>query len=205
MKDSKIIQLASAREPADPVDGRRMRSERSRELIISAMLSLVREGDMNPSAASVAERAGVGLRSVFRHFEDMDTLYQEIAGHIERIVLPKIVAPFQSRHWRGRLEELVKRRAAIYEEIMPYRVVAHLRRFVSAYLMDSYRRSMLLERAALKSVLPEAIHGDKILFAALEMTTGFQTWRRLRQDQGLGPAEAEAVMALMAMQLVQGK
>lgn len=205
MKDSKVIRLPEASERADTLDGRRMRSERSREQIITAMLALVHEGDMNPSAASVAERAGVGLRTVFRHFEDMDTLYQEIAAHIESIVLPKVVAPFQSRDWRGRLEELVKRRAAIYEEIMPYRVVANLRRFVSSYLMDNYRRTMLLERAALKAILPEAIHDDPVLFAALEMTTGFQTWRRLRQDQGLGPGEAEKVMALMARQLVQGK
>ncbi len=205
MTEPKIIRLPGTIEPAETLDGRKMRSERSRHQIISAMLELVREGDMNPSAASVAERAGVGLRTVFRHFEDMDTLYQEIAGYIEGIVLPKVVTPFQSRHWRGRLEELVKRRASIYEEIMPFRVVANLRRFVSGYLMDNYRRNMLLERAALKSVLPEAIHEDKILFAALELTTGFQSWRRLRQDQGLSPAEAEAVMALMAMQLVEGK
>lgn len=205
MTDAKIIRLLDTSEPGDAVDGRRMRSERSREQIIAAMLALVREGDMNPSASSVAEKAGVGLRTVFRHFEDMDTLYQEMVAHIEGIVLPNIVAPFQSRHWQGRLEELVKRRAAIYEEILPYRVVGNLRRFVSAYLMDNYRRNMLLERSALKAILPDTIHQDEILFAALEMTTGFQSWRRLRQDQGLSPANAEAVMALMARQLVQGK
>ncbi|PNB35794.1 TetR family transcriptional regulator, partial [Pseudomonas sp. FW305-130] len=36
------------------------------------MLDLVGKGDIAPSAARVAETAGVGLRSVFRHFADMD-------------------------------------------------------------------------------------------------------------------------------------
>jgi len=30
------------------------------------------------SAAAIAERAEVGLRSVFRHFEDLDTLLREL-------------------------------------------------------------------------------------------------------------------------------
>ena len=33
---------------------------------------------MSRSAAATAERAEVGLRSVFRHFEDLDTLLREL-------------------------------------------------------------------------------------------------------------------------------
>jgi AcrR family transcriptional regulator len=32
----------------------------------------------------VADRAGVGLRSVFRHFSDVDSLYLEMAAFVER-------------------------------------------------------------------------------------------------------------------------
>jgi AcrR family transcriptional regulator len=209
MTGGKIVKLPRSPEPApeppEATDGRRLRSERSREQIITAMLDLIREGDMDPAAAAVAERAGVGLRTVFRHFEDMDTLHREMVAHIEAQVLPKIMAPFVSRDWRGRLDELVPRRASVYEEILPYRVAGNLRRFSSAYLMDIYRRNTLLERTALQAILPAAIHEDARLFAALEMVTGFQAWRRLRQDQGLGPDEAEAVMALTVRQLVAGR
>ena len=60
-------------------DGRRLRSERNKQKIVTAMMELVREGDYDPSVASIAERAGVGLRTVFRHFDDVDTLYREIS------------------------------------------------------------------------------------------------------------------------------
>ena len=61
-------------------DGRRQRSSRSRERIVHAMIELIRAGEMSPAAARVAEKANVGLRTVFRHFEEMETLTREISG-----------------------------------------------------------------------------------------------------------------------------
>lgn len=60
-------------------DGRRKRGDQSRRQIVDAMIELVRSGEMSPSAAQVAERAGVGLRTVFRHFDEMEILYREMA------------------------------------------------------------------------------------------------------------------------------
>jgi AcrR family transcriptional regulator len=57
------------------LDGRRLRSERSREAIIDVMLTLIEEGALIPTAQQVSERAGVGIRSVFRHFSDMAGLF----------------------------------------------------------------------------------------------------------------------------------
>jgi AcrR family transcriptional regulator len=65
-------------------DGRRKRSETSRQRIVEAMIALVGEGHMSPSAEQVATRAGVGLRTVFRHFADMDSLYASMALRLER-------------------------------------------------------------------------------------------------------------------------
>jgi len=61
-------------------DGRRQRSDRSRRRIIEALFDLIGEGNMTPSAVGVAERANVGLRTVFRHFEDMDSIYDEMTA-----------------------------------------------------------------------------------------------------------------------------
>ncbi|MFM8818949.1 MAG: TetR/AcrR family transcriptional regulator, partial [Phenylobacterium sp.] len=55
-------------------DGRRRRGLDSRDRIIAAMLDLAREGEVAPGAERVAARAEVGLRTVFRHFRDMDSL-----------------------------------------------------------------------------------------------------------------------------------
>lgn len=182
-------------------DGRRMRSERSREQIVEAMLALVREGDMAPSAARVAERASVALRTVFRHFEDMDSLYREMSARVESRIMPQLLKPYEAGEWRARLRELVARRAVINEQVLPLRLAGNLRRFQSAFLMEDYRRSLVLERSTLTAILPKELSNDPILFAALDMAVGFQGWLRLRQDQGLSAAEAEAVIAFTVERL----
>src|SRR5258706_15279415 len=56
------------------VDGRRLRSERTRQLIIEAFLSLLRETAQMPTAVQIAERAGYSVRSVFERFPDLTAL-----------------------------------------------------------------------------------------------------------------------------------
>jgi len=166
-------------------DGRRQRSDRSRRRIIEALFELLHEGDMSPSAASVAERAQVGLRTVFRHFDDMDSIYNEMTEELLAIVMPTIIAPYEAQTWRGRLAECVTRRASIYETVFPMRVSMMMRYYQSAFIREQYERDINLERSSLKVILPKDITSDRTLFAALEVTLGFPTWRRLRQDQGL--------------------
>jgi len=198
MSESKVVSLQAG----EPSDGRRQRSERSRAQIIEAMFELIREGDMSPSAAKVADQAKVGLRTVFRHFEDMDSLYVEMAERISSEVMPKVLAPFEARDWRGRFFEHLDRRIEIYEYIMPVRVSANLRRFQSRFLMEEYRRNLLIERSSLKAVLPAEIVENPKLFAAIETTASFQTWRCLRQDSDLPVEEAAEVFRLMLERIV---
>ena len=202
MTGSKIAPFPGPQANDDSSDGRRQRSERSRTQIVEALFALIREGDMNPSAARVAERAAVGQRTVFRLFEDMDSLFGEMAEQIQAEIMPIVLAPYTATDWKERLGEMVRRRADVYERIFPVRVSANLRRFQSRFLMDEYRRNLILERESLKAVLPADRASDKQLVAALDVVTGFQAWRRLRQDQGLSAQEAEAVMQFMVDQLI---
>jgi AcrR family transcriptional regulator len=64
----------SVREVNDPVDGRTLRRTRNRTAVITALLDMIREGDLHPGAAEIAERAGVSHRSIFRYFDDLDDL-----------------------------------------------------------------------------------------------------------------------------------
>ncbi|MEQ1753153.1 MAG: TetR/AcrR family transcriptional regulator [Micropepsaceae bacterium] len=175
-------------------DGRRKRGDHSRKQIVDAMLVLVREGDMSPSAAQVAERAGVGLRTVFRHFEEMEVLYREMAEVIAAKVMPLVRKPYTKAAWRDRLLELVERRIEIHEEIMPLKIAGSVLRFRSKFLMDDYRAHLKLERESLESILPDSVKKDQTLFRAVEMVTSFQAWRRLRQDQDLSVSDARKVM-----------
>ena len=183
-------------------DGRRQRSDRSRRRIIEALFDLIGEGDMSPSAVSVAERADVGLRTVFRHFEDMDSIYDEMTAELSDAVMPKIMAPYETTNWRDRLMESVEKRAEIFEMIFPMKVCMSLRRFQSDFIQTQYERDVALGRSTLKAILPEEIVSNRTLFAALETTLAFTTWRRLRQDQNLSVESAMAAIRLMLNGLV---
>ncbi|MFY7744394.1 MAG: TetR/AcrR family transcriptional regulator [Erythrobacter sp.] len=178
-------------------DGRRARSRSSRAKIVAAMLDLVARGEVSPGAAQVAELAGVGLRSVFRHFKDMDALYREMAEAIEAELLPILMRPPEGATWQDRLFDIAARRAVIFETIMPYRISANLRRFESAYLMEGYRRQLRLEAEALAAHLPDSVRADVTGAQGLNIILGFGTWRSLRHDQNLPPEEAAAVVRRM--------
>lgn len=198
-------QGAAPLDDEDEADGRRLRSSRSRERIVHAMIELVRAGEMSPAAARVAEKANVGLRTVFRHFEEMETLNREISAVIEAEIMPLIEKPFQGKGWRAQFDDLLDRRAHIYERIMPLKIAGSIQRFRSKFLMEDYNRFVRMEREGLKRVLPQKIMGDTVLFQAIEMMTGFEAWRRLRQDQGLSSKDALNVLRFTIDRLLDGK
>lgn len=184
-------------------DGRRQRSTVARQKIVTALFEILREGNMAPEAAIVAERANVGLRTVFRHFEDMDSIYHEMTDRLMRGILPRVLAPLEAEGWTERLVEYAGRRAEIYEAVFPMRMCLGVRRYQSDFLMDRFKRDLELERSSLQAFLPRAILNDKTLFLAIEAALAFPNWRRLRKDVGLSVEDAEAVILRSLAALVK--
>ena len=58
-------------------DGRALRTKKSRRAIIEATLGLYADGILVPTAQLVADRSGLGMRTVFRHFSEMEKLFVE--------------------------------------------------------------------------------------------------------------------------------
>lgn len=174
-------------------DGRFERSRSSRAKIVAAMLTLVGDGDVQPSAAKVAETAKLGLRTVFRHFDDMESLYREMSEVIEAKVRPTMLKPYSAEAWRDRVRELAARRVEVFETILPFRISASLKRFQSAFLMQDYRRMLRMERETVEAILPEALLADPVQVNVLHVTLNFQCWRLLRHDQELAVDEARIV------------
>ena len=115
-------------------DGRRRRSQDSRARIVTAMLELIRAGDVAPSAEQVAERAQVGLRTVFRHFNDMDSLYREMSHAIEGELREVVLRPFKAKAGRDRVLELIERRSQAFEKIAPFKRASDAHRHRSRFL-----------------------------------------------------------------------
>ncbi|MFO0697338.1 MAG: TetR/AcrR family transcriptional regulator [Polyangiales bacterium] len=182
-------------------DGRRLRGAENRRRIVEAVLALVSEGHVAPSAEQVASRAEVGLRTVFRHFDDMEGLYREISERITAELAPLVLAPLPGDD-EARLEATIERRAQAFERMMPFRVAAEVHRHTSPFLAEDQAKVRATERKMLRSALrgtryEERLRADDGLrFEALDLVMGFDAWRRLRLVQGLSVARAKRATAL---------
>lgn len=185
-------------------DGRRERSASSRARIVAAMLDLVERGDLAPSAARVAEEARVGLRTVFRHFDDMESLFKQMSESITARVMPEVAKPFEANDWQGKLREMALRRARVFEMMLPYRLSANLRRYQSPFLMEDYNRTIKMERQLVEAVLPAQLRSDAIGVEALIVALSFQSWRVMRHDQWLSPDHATAVLRRLVDNAIAG-
>ena len=176
-------------------DGRKLRSEDSKRRIVSAMLQLVREGRMAPTAEEVAKRAEVGLRTVFRRFKDMESLYAEMSVAINEKVDSIVDSSLDSNDWRENLAGMVDRRLQVYEVIMPYRVAAEALKFQSTVLLNRHMEIVREERQRLLTLLPESLLDDRPLIEGLEAALSFDMWNQLRNDQRPNAEEAGAVVS----------
>ncbi|MFA5990208.1 MAG: TetR/AcrR family transcriptional regulator [Sphingomonas sp.] len=186
--------MSAPTETSTKTDGRHARGESSRARIVAAMLDLVAAGDIHPSAAKVAEAAGVGMRTVFHHFNDMDSLYREMSLAITARVTPLFKAPLVAQNWQDRIRETAQRRMQAFEIVSPYRVSASIKRFQSDFLMKDFQRLVRRERTAVEILLPPAARADTQRTNMLLIALSFHTWRMLRQEQQLSVGDAEQVM-----------
>jgi len=183
-------------------DGRRRRGQDNRARIVAAMLALIREGEATPSAEQVAERADVALRTVFRHFADMDSLYSRMSEAISAEMEAMAARPFSATDWADRIVELVRRRGEVFEAISPYKrasdAVRHRSRFVAG---DQARLARIL-REILERELPDAGRPQAELVEALDLLLSWESWARLRRDQGLSPEESAKVLEAAVRRLL---
>lgn len=179
-----------------PEDGRRKRSHASRQRIVDAVRALIREGQVAPSAEDVAARADVGLRTVFRHFEDMDSLYREVSAATFAEVAPLLAAPVPAGSLDERLRATIEQRAAVFEAIMPFKIAGEAQRHRSKFLRQDHDGLVQLQRTRLRAVLPSDVRADRPTFDLLELLLSFEAWRRLRHDQHLSVASAKRALSV---------
>jgi AcrR family transcriptional regulator len=175
-------------------DGRRRRGQDNRARIVAAMLEIVRGGQINFSAEQVAERAEVGLRTVFRHFQDLETLYREMSVVIEAELRRISEQPYLGATWSDRLMELVDRRAAAFETIAPFRQASDAHRHRAAFLADDQAKLGVALRSILEGLLPAEVAPKSPTAEALDLLLSFEAWSRLRYRQGLSSEAARGVL-----------
>jgi AcrR family transcriptional regulator len=179
-------------------DGRHSRSIATRQRIVAGFIELIGEGKVSPTAEQVALRAGIGLRTVFRHFDDMETLYREVGNYVSMLIDQILQTQLQAPDWQGKLFESIQLRAPLYEKLMPFHIASHVHRHSSPYVEKYMQQLHMLECAILQIILPSSILKDKPRFEALVQALSNDAWVRLRREQKLSSEAAAKVMQTTA-------
>ena len=183
-------------------DGRRQRSERSQTAIIKAALSLMDEGTLVPTAQQIADRAGVGIRSFFRHFADMDSLF--LAA--DEMLLSSYEALFEVDDRAGTLSERVARAIDLYgnafDQLRAIILCTQAQLWRSPKLRENYGWHQKRLRKELELWLPEVASLPKDRREALHAIASFDMWHRLREHQGLSPKASSDIVTLLVNDLI---
>lgn len=190
----------------EAVDGRVMRGARNRSYIMDAIFELVQEGVLAPTAEQVAQRAGVGTRTVFRHYDDMESLFAEMQSRLEREVRPLLEGPAIEGPIEERVRQLVARRARIFERIAPFRRAAGVQRVRSPLFQETSAELDRELREQLRRVLEhDGARLDDDPLEALDAAGSFETWDRLRRAQRLGRDRAQRAVEQTLLALLRSK
>jgi TetR/AcrR family transcriptional regulator, regulator of autoinduction and epiphytic fitness len=181
------------------LDGRLARSARTREAVVDALLELVNEGDLQPTAARIAERANVSLRLVFHHYEDLESIYFEVHRRQIARALPLLEPPVSpAAPLARRISDFVAQRSRVAEFLTPVRRSAMLREPFTPTISKLLAGSRAVARDQIHtaferelSALPAADRRD--LMNALVAAMSWEVWDFMRR-QGQSEADARRVM-----------
>ncbi len=186
----------------DKIDGRRARGDRARSAVIDAILDLLQEGDLKPTAQRVAERAGVSLRLVFHHFTDLEALYAAAADRQFERLRPLIKPIPSDGAFERRLEIFLRQRVRMWERIAPIRRASLRLEPFSKELSRRLDDARTFARDEATAVFrheiekfPRPTRAEVV--AALDAASAWQTWEVLRRHQGLSVENARRVAARM--------
>lgn len=185
-----------------PIDGRTARAQRTRQAIVEACVSLINSGDVRPTAPRIAEAAGVSVRSVFQHFDDLETLFTMVAERAvaEVVDLLKPISP--DLPFAERLELLVAQRARLHEAITPIRRAAAVHAPVSPAIRGRVQMGHEFFRAEVDQVFapeldPLSPQRRERVLDMVDMAATWAAWDVLRTLDGRSVEEASSVMAEM--------
>jgi TetR/AcrR family transcriptional regulator of autoinduction and epiphytic fitness len=190
---------------AEPlVDGRRARRHRSRDLAVDALLDLLGDGVLRPTAQQVAERSGVSLRSIFRIFDDVESLNAAAAARQLSRVRHLFVDVLATGGLDARIAEIVSINGRLYESVAPIRRAALRAAPESPALQEQLDRARSWVRTEVERVFSaELVAAGRDAAAAVEMALSFEAWDHLRSAQGVSVTRATAAVTRIVTALLR--
>lgn len=184
------------------VDGRRQRGERTRLAIIEAALSLQEEGVLVPTAQQISDRAGVLIRSFFRHFEDMETLFKAVDDHLRDSYEALFLGGDREGSMEERVSRAIERRSDAFERLKNLMLGTKAQLWRYEMLRSNYARSQRGLRKDLEQWLPEISNLPESSRESIDAIASFEMWHRLRAEQGLTRADSAAIIQSLLLGLI---
>jgi AcrR family transcriptional regulator len=194
--------MRDARKQPAEADGRVQRGARNHEAIAEAMYELVRTTHAPPTMEEVARRAGVGTRTVFRQFQDLDSLYRTMNERLLREIVSTISMTLPPGELESDVRALARRRAQVFEHMMPFRHATRGLRHTSAFLREQDARLAQMLRTMLEAIVRPHLGEDaESTLEVLDVLLSFEAWDRLRETQKLSAKAAERAIGDAAFAL----
>ena len=192
----------------DPIDGRTARAVRTRDSLVDATIALVEEGDLRPTAPRIAERAGVSVRSVFQHFDDLETLFSAMGDRVvERLAL--LIRPIDpGAPLAERVTAFVRQRSEVHEAITPINRAAILQLPASTTIDRQFRAGHSFVSAHLAEVFATELDavgdGRSELLDALVLACSWPNWNLFRTLESRSVEETTAVVEATVLLVLRG-
>ncbi len=186
------------------IDGRNLRAESTRRKIIVGARALVEEQARLPKVADVARRSDVSVRSVFQHYQDVETLFLAVVDAIadELDDVPRDIEASGSLH--ERVQRLTERQAGVYERVMPAVIASRQLNPPPPALIERTERRRALLRHHLETIfhpelasLTSSCRTEAI--AELMAVADWDCWIALRHRQGMEPERATTTMGRLVL------
>jgi AcrR family transcriptional regulator len=168
-------------------DGRFARSKKTKDAIVKALLKLLRDTPF-PTAEQVAKESKIGLRTVYRQFKDMESIYLSL--HEE--CMHSLSQMFNSdvdldRSFEERVSFAISERFAIYDEYETLFIATISNSARLPTLVNQVAESYQIMRERFIKIVPEikklsAIKSD-LLFTRILFPSWFSLRKVLKHDQ----------------------
>lgn len=187
-----------------PPDLRAARRERNREAVVQALLDLIQEGELEPTTAQIADRAGVARRSIYHYFTDLETLIAAVAEqHFRRLV--DVLVPVPDGTFEQRLRAFTRNRCTLLERALPVYRAALGASTRSRIIADNIALGhVYLRDEAAQAFRDELRHARSWQVETLDLVTSVDAWLRLRVVQGLSETSARRTMRSAIVAVLHG-
>ena len=166
------------------LDGRILRSQKSQNLILDAIIKLINNGNLYPTAQEVAKESGIAIRTVFRQFADMESLLMKVDELINEKLLNEESYINMSLSLSERLKKIIDERVYFYnkyENIM-IATVTQLPKY--KILQKKYPEYQKLLRKRTEKIIPELLNIKSNNQELIDAYLSFGFYQRLK-FQGL--------------------